>query len=62
MRNTGYTSRTIHQALEESGAVGIISSYWSKGFGLAKFLVHGQKNSNSRYRNGRLFHGISFSG
>ena len=38
MRNTGYTSRTIHQALEEAGAVGIISSYWSKGFGVSKIF------------------------
>lgn len=38
MRNTGYTSRTIHQALEEAGAAGIISSYWSKGFGVSKIF------------------------
>jgi carboxypeptidase Q len=38
MRNTGYTSRTIHQALEKEGAVGIISSYWSKGFGVSKIF------------------------
>ena len=38
MRNTGYTSRTIHQALEEAGAVGLISSYWSKGFGVSKIF------------------------
>ena len=38
MRNTGYTSRTIHQAIEEAGAVGIISSYWSKGFGVSKIF------------------------
>ncbi|MEL0275663.1 MAG: M20/M25/M40 family metallo-hydrolase, partial [Flavobacteriaceae bacterium] len=38
MRNTGYTSRTIHQALEKAGAVGIISSYWSKGFGVSKIF------------------------
>ena len=38
MRNTGYTSRTIHQAIEEAGAVGIVSSYWSKGFGVSKIF------------------------
>ena len=38
MRNTGYTSRTIAQALEKAGAVGIISSYWSKGFGVSKIF------------------------
>ena len=38
MRNTGYTSRTIHQALEKAGAAGIISSYWSKGFGVSKIF------------------------
>lgn len=38
MRNTGYTSRTIHQALEKAGAAGIISSFWSKGFGVSKIF------------------------
>lgn len=38
IRNTGYTSRTIHAALEKAGAVGIISSYWSKGFGVSKIF------------------------
>ena len=38
MQNTGYTSRTIHQAIEEAGAVGIVSSYWSKGFGVSKIF------------------------
>ena len=38
MRNTGYSSRSIHQALEKAGAVGIISSYWSKGFGVSKIF------------------------
>lgn len=38
MRNTGYTSRTLPQALEKAGAVGIISSYWSKGFGVSKIF------------------------
>lgn len=35
---TGYTSRTINKALEEAGAAGIISSYWSKGFGVNKIF------------------------
>lgn len=38
MRNTGYSSRSIHQALEKAGAAGIISSYWSKGFGVSKIF------------------------
>ena len=38
MRNTGYTSRTIHEPLEKAGAVGIVSSYWSKGFGVSKIF------------------------
>jgi carboxypeptidase Q len=38
MRNTGYTSRTINQAIEEAGAVGIVTSYWSKGFGVSKIF------------------------
>ena len=38
MRNAGYTSRTIHSALEEAGAAGIIQSYWSKGFGVNKIF------------------------
>ena len=44
MRNTGYTSRTIHQALEKAGAAGIISSYWSKGFGVSKIFSARTKN------------------
>ncbi|MBT8280999.1 MAG: M20/M25/M40 family metallo-hydrolase [Muriicola sp.] len=38
IRNTGYTSRTINQALEEAGAVGIIQSRWSSGFGANKIF------------------------
>jgi len=38
MRNTGYTTRTINQAIEEAGAVGIVTSYWSKGFGVSKIF------------------------
>ncbi|WP_224487981.1 M20/M25/M40 family metallo-hydrolase [Robertkochia flava] len=44
MENTGYTSRTIHEALENAGAAGIISSYWSKGFGVSKIFSARTKN------------------
>ncbi|HLT33471.1 MAG TPA: hypothetical protein VKZ98_06745, partial [Aquaticitalea sp.] len=33
IRRTGYNSRSIIEALENAGAAGIISSYWSKAFG-----------------------------
>ncbi len=36
IKNTGYSSRTLPEALEKAGAAGIISSYWSKGFGANK--------------------------
>lgn len=35
-KKIGYTSRTLPKALEEAGAVGVISSNWSKGFGANK--------------------------
>lgn len=35
---TGYTARTIIPALEEAGAIGIVSCYWSKGFGVNKIF------------------------
>ncbi|MTI87212.1 MAG: M20/M25/M40 family metallo-hydrolase [Balneolaceae bacterium] len=35
---TGYNSRSIVKALEEAGAVGIIQSYWSRGFGANKIF------------------------
>jgi hypothetical protein len=38
MNNTGYNSRTINTALENAGAVGIVSSRWSKGFGVNKIF------------------------
>lgn len=44
MRNTGYSARTIQQALEDAGAVGIVSSYWSKGFGVSKIFSARTKN------------------
>lgn len=36
MEKTGLNRRTLPQALEEAGAAGIISSYWSNGFGVNK--------------------------
>lgn len=39
MRKTGYNSRSIIEALESAGAVGIVSSYWSKGFGANKIFA-----------------------
>lgn len=43
LSNAGYTSKTIIPALEEAGAVGIVSSYWSKGFGVNKIFSAGTK-------------------
>ena len=34
-RKTGYGYRDINQAFEDAGAVGLISSYWSKAFGVS---------------------------
>lgn len=38
IKNTGYNTRTLPAALEKAGAVGVISSYWSKGFGADKIF------------------------
>ncbi len=41
IRNTGYSTRgqnTLQQALENAGAVGIIQSNWSRGFGVNKIF------------------------
>ena len=38
IRNTGYTSQNINEAFEKAGAVGIIQSRWSKGFGASKIF------------------------
>lgn len=38
IKNTGYNSRELPKALEEAGAAGIISSYWSRGFGANKIF------------------------
>ncbi|MDF0720655.1 M20/M25/M40 family metallo-hydrolase [Kaistella sp. PBT33-4] len=40
---TGETSRTMNQKLEEAGAAGIISSNWSRGFGVNKIFSAGTK-------------------
>ncbi|MGO3181540.1 MAG: M20/M25/M40 family metallo-hydrolase [Aequorivita sp.] len=38
MRNMGYTKKSIVEVLEKAGAVGIVDSYWSKGFGVNKIF------------------------
>lgn len=38
IKNTGYSSRELPKALEEAGAAGIVSSYWSRGFGANKIF------------------------
>jgi|SRR5690625_760880 len=38
LSNTGYNRRSIHAALEEAGAVGIVTSYWSKEYGSNKIF------------------------
>ncbi|WP_114491984.1 M20/M25/M40 family metallo-hydrolase [Candidatus Ulvibacter alkanivorans] len=38
IRRTGYDRRTIIPALEAAGAVGIVDSYWSNGFGVSKIF------------------------
>lgn len=38
MSRTGYSRRTINSALEEAGAVGLVASYWSRGFGVNKIF------------------------
>lgn len=38
MRNTGYNGRTMPKALEDAGAVGILISNWSRGFGVNKIF------------------------
>src|SRR5690606_2171079 len=44
MRKTGYTTATLDKALESAGAVGIIQSYWSRGFGANKIFGARAKN------------------
>ncbi|OEK04746.1 M20/M25/M40 family metallo-hydrolase [Roseivirga misakiensis] len=38
IRKTGYNSRTLPTALEDAGAVGILISNWSRGFGVNKIF------------------------
>ncbi|GLU42938.1 M20/M25/M40 family metallo-hydrolase [Allomuricauda sp. NBRC 101325] len=38
MKNTGLDRRSLPTALEEAGAVGIVASYWSNGFGVNKIF------------------------
>lgn len=38
IKKTGYSARTLPVALEKAGAVGIIMSNWSKGFGVNKIF------------------------
>lgn len=38
IKNTGYTSRNLNQAIEAAGAAGIIQSRWSKAFGANKIF------------------------
>ena len=38
MGNTGYSSRSLPAALEKAGAVGIVTSNWSRGFGVNKIF------------------------
>jgi hypothetical protein len=38
IRNTGYGWRSFTPALEKAGAVGIVQSYWSEGFGVNKIF------------------------
>lgn len=37
-QNMGYNSRTLPKALEDAGAVGIVTSNWSRGFGVNKIF------------------------
>jgi carboxypeptidase Q len=38
IRKSGYNARTLPVALEKAGAAGVISSYWSAGFGVDKIF------------------------
>jgi hypothetical protein len=38
IRKSGYNTRTLPVALEQAGAAGVISSYWSAGFGVDKIF------------------------
>lgn len=43
IKATGETSRTLNERLEKEGAAGIISSYWSHGFGVNKIFAANTK-------------------
>jgi carboxypeptidase Q len=38
VKKTGYTTRTLPAALEKAGAIGIVGSNWSRGFGVNKIF------------------------
>ncbi len=38
LKNSGYNSKSLDEALEKSGAVGIVQSNWSRGFGVNKIF------------------------
>ncbi|RYF80210.1 MAG: M28 family peptidase, partial [Chitinophagaceae bacterium] len=42
--NTGYNSRTLPAALEKAGAVAVVTSNWSRGFGVNKIFGAYTKN------------------
>ena len=44
IQKTGYTTRTLPVALEKAGALGVISSLWSAGFGVNKIFSAYTKN------------------
>lgn len=39
IKKTGYTTKTLAVALEKAGAAGIITNYWSQGFGVDKIFA-----------------------
>ncbi|HMP99739.1 MAG TPA: M28 family peptidase, partial [Cyclobacteriaceae bacterium] len=38
IRKTGYNTRNLPAALEKAGAAGVLTSYWSRGFGVNKIF------------------------
>ena len=38
LKRTGYTSRGLPEVIENAGAVGIVTSNWSRGFGVNKIF------------------------
>jgi carboxypeptidase Q len=45
VRNTGFTNKTLPVALENAGAVGIITNTWSAGFGVDKIFSANTKKA-----------------